>query len=310
VALPHEISWGGAISPEELIARVAARQHGAFTKAQARAAGYTLGTIRQRREGGRWTTLYPGIYAISGSPDTWEQRVIAVTLLCDGVASSITAAALRAIMDRADGPIHVTVAPGQRRRKRRGIVVHEAALIRTDIRRIDNIPVTGPERTIIDVAALRNRRLLEATLDDTIQHGLTTIPKLARYINERNLGHLPGMRTLRKLLDDRARGAMHKELERMFRRKLKAAKLPEPARQYPVGGHHVDFVYRAQKIAIELDGLGGHFSAEQFRRNKRRDNQIVLAGFDLFHFTWEDVDDRWDEVESTLRRALALPDSR
>ena len=293
------------MSPDELIAQIAARQHGVFTKDQALGAGFSLAAIRHRRESRRWKTLYPGIYAIAGSTATWHQRVIAVTLLYDGVASSITAGRVQGLLDGGDAPIHVTLPPGQKRRRRRGIVVHEAALTRTDIRWIDNIPVTRPERTLVDLAAVLPERALEAALDVAVQLGLATIPKLYCYIDERNLGNLPGMKTLRKLLDDRAKGAMHKELERIFRRKLKAAKLPEPVRQFPVGRYHVDFVYPQQQIAIELDGLGGHFSAEQFRRNKRRDNQIVLAGFDLFHFGWEDVNDRWDDVEGTIRKALA-----
>ena len=293
------------MSPDELIARIAAAQHGAFTNAQARAAGHSPAAIRCRRETGRWATLYPGVYAMNGAPATWEQRVMAVTLLYGGVASSITAARLLGILGRAEAPIHVTLPPGQHRCKRASIVLHQATLTRTDVRTVDNIPVTGPERTLVDLAAVLTERALEAALDDAIQLGLTTIPKLRTYIRRRNLGHLPGMGAFRKLLDDRAKGAMQKELERMFRRKLKASGLPEPVRQFPVGRHRIDFAFPAKKIAIELDGLG-HLAAAAFRRDKRKDNKIVLAGFALFHFTWEDVDDRWSEVESTLRRALAL----
>lgn len=292
------------MSPDEKLAVIAAKQHSAFTRQQARDAGLTEAAIRHRLKAGRWLSPYGGVYVLAGSMSTWEQRVMAAVLHLGGVASSITAARLLGIGGRFEGPVHVTLPSGQNRRKRRGIVLHQADLIRTDIRQVGSIPVTAPNRTVVDLAASLPERGLEAALDDTIQIGLTTIPSIDSYIADRNLGHNPGVKTLRKLLDDRAKGAMHKELERMFRRKLKAAGFPEPRRQFPLDGYKIDFVYLDQMVAIELDGLGGHFSAEQFRENKRRDNAIVLAGFDLFHFSWEDVNDRWPNVEYTLRQAL------
>lgn len=290
------------MSPDERIARLAAKQHAAFTKEQARRVGFSAGAIARRRNSGRWRDLYPGVYALAGAPATWHQRVIAATLLLDGIAASVTAAHLLGIMGRVDGPVHVILP--QKRRNRRGLVLHQGRLARTDVRTVDGIRVTAPNRTLVDLTGTVPERALEAALDDAIQLGLTTIPSLHRYIKDHNLQHRPGMRTLRKLLDDRAEGAVHKELERMFRRKLKASGLPEPVRQFPLGRYFIDCVYPDAMVAIELDGLGGHFSAEDFRRGKRKDNKIVLAGFDLFHFTWEDVNDRWPVTERTIREAL------
>lgn len=298
---------GSSLSPDDRIARIAVRQHAAFTRAQAVDAGFTDGMIKQRRDNGRWATPHRGVYVLVGAPATWEQRVIAATLLFGGVASSITAGRLLGILDRGyTAPIHVTLPSGQKRSKRKGIVLHQATLARTDVRRAQNIPVTAPNRTLVDLAGALGERALEAPLDDAIQLGLTTIPALYRYISDRNLEHSRGVKALRRVLDDRAKGATHRELERRFRRKLKASGLPEPVRRYPLGGYHIDFVYPTKMIAIELDGLGGHFSAEAFRRDKRRGNEIVLAGFDLFHFTWDDVNDRWPEVEKTIRTSLGL----
>lgn len=292
------------MSPDARIARIAAKQHGAFTKQQAQNAGHTAGTIRHRLAAGRWVALHPGVYALAGTAPTWERSVIAATLRFGAVASGTTAARLLRILESSDTPLHLTLPPGQNRANRRGLAFHEADLGRTDARTVRGIPCTGPERTLVDLAGQVTERALESAFDDAIQLGLTTIPKLYRYIDERRLWHNAGMERLRRLMEDRAHGAMHKELEKLFRRKLSAAGLPEPTRQFPVAGHPVDFVYPGRRIAIELDGLGGHFNAAASRRDKRRDNDIVLAGYRLFHFSWEDVHDTWPAVERTLRQSL------
>jgi very-short-patch-repair endonuclease len=169
---------------------------------------------------------------------------------------------------------------------------------------VDGIRCTGPERTLVDLAGLVTERTLEAAFDDAIQSGLTTIPKLDAYVTERRLGHNRRVKRLRRLIDDRAKGAIHKELERMFRRKLSGTKMPKPVRQFPVGQYFIDFAWPDRMVAVELHGLGGHFSAEAFRNDKRRENVIVLAGFKVLHFGWEDVCDRWPDVETTLRQSL------
>jgi very-short-patch-repair endonuclease len=75
-------------------------------------------------------------------------------------------------------------------------------------------------------------------------------------------------------------------------------------RQLPCGSYFIDFAYPAAKLAIELDGRAQHFSGWAFREDPRRQNEIVLAGFDVLRFTWMDVEGRWPTVEATIRRAL------
>jgi very-short-patch-repair endonuclease len=295
------------MSPDEAIAAIAAKQHGAFTNGQAVEAGLTAPAIHHRRTSGRWVDLHRAVYAMAGAPRTDEQRIIAAVLSLGprAVAASITAARLYGIVDRTTDLIYVLLPIGQHRRTRRGIHIRSAALTRVDVRTVKGIPLTCPERTIVDLAAVLAERAIEAALDDAVQLGLTTVPKVRRYIRARNLEHRPGMKLLNRLLDDRTTGVPQKELEKMFLRKLRAAKLPEPVRQQPCGDHFIDFAYPDRSIAIELYGRAWHFSGRAFREDPRRWNRIVLAGWrTLLVFTWEDVDERWPDVEATLRRAL------
>lgn len=294
--------------PDEAIAKVASRQHAAFTVAQALTAGFSKDAVLRRKRSGRWRAAHRGVLILAGSVPTREQAVMA-GLLSYGpraVASALTSAVLLGIWESGARTIHVTLPYGEHRRRRLGFEVHQAQLTRADIKHVANIPVTGPNRTLVDLAALLDERGLESALDDAIQLGLTTIPVLRRYIKDRRLGHNAGIAALQTLLADRAEGAMQKALERMFRRKLEATDLPRPKRQFPIGPYKTDFAWPDRKIVVELDGLGGHFSAQRARRDKRRDRAIVLAGFTPMHFAWEDVEDDWPSVEADLRAVLGL----
>lgn len=295
------------MSPDERIAAIAATQHGAFTREQARSAGFTRSAISHRRRTGRWSTLRIGVYAITGAPATAKMLIIAAVMAIGthAVAASLTAAWLLGLVEAPGELVFVLVPKGEHRRTRRGTVIREATLSRTDVRTIDGIRCTGPERTIVDAAGIVTKSALEAIVDDAVQLGLTTIAKLRRYIAERRLEHRPGAKMLREILDDRTKGVLHKELEKMFLRKLRASGLPEPIRQQPCGRFFMDFVYPDHRIAIELRGRAFHADGKAFREDPRRQNEIVLAGWRKpLVFGWEDVDERWPVVEATIRRAL------
>ena len=292
--------------PDERIAAIAARQHGVFTEHQARSVGFSEKGIRWRVATGRWVKLYRGVHAIAGAPRTEEQRVIAAVLSMGprAVAGSLTAAWLYGLIEKPPDLVYVAMPSGQHRRRRRCIALIEATLTRTDVRTINAIPVTAPNRTIVDIAAVLPRKHLGAALDEAVVLGFTTVGAVRRYVKDRRLGHRPGARNLRLVLDDRTKGVSRRGLEKLFRRKLRASDLPEPVRQHPIGDSFIDFAYPDANVAIELDGLRDHFSEEAFKSDRRRQNEIVLAGYDVLRFTWEDVDARWPRVVETIRRAL------
>jgi very-short-patch-repair endonuclease len=295
------------MSPDEAIAAVAARQYGAFDGGQARDAGFSQDAIDGRVASGRWLRPYRGVYAIAGSSDTWERRALSALLAYGerAVASHTAAAYLLGMIEQPPDRLHISLPRGQHREDRSSIVPHTANLARSDRRIVRGIRTTGPERTLVDLAGIVGERGLEAALDDAIQLRLTTIPKIRRYVEDRGLAHNAGAGALRRLLEDRAENATQKALERMFRRKAAAAGLPKPKSQFPIAGVHADFAWPAAKIIVELDGLGGHFSAANARRDKRRDRAAFLAGYTTLRYTWDDIADKWPETEIELRTVLA-----
>jgi very-short-patch-repair endonuclease len=288
---------GRLVSPDEQIARIAADQHGAFSHEQARRAGHTAAAIKHRVLTGRWWRLHRGIYTIAGASATWERDVVAATLAVGGVASHVTAGRLHGLTELSGAPIHVTVPPAHKRRTRTGVRLHEAALGRADVRRVRGIPVTAPNRTLIDLARVLPRARLEAAVDAAILLRLTTAKALLASIG-------PRPTKLRRVVLDRMDGVPESELERLFERKLKRSRLPTPVRQLKIGRRRIDYAYPDRKIAIELDGFATHSSAPAKQRDDRRRNELVLLGWNPLHFSWYDVHDDWPATAQTIRKAL------
>jgi very-short-patch-repair endonuclease len=69
----------------------------------------------------------------------------------------------------------------------------------------------------------------------------------------------------------------------------------------------LDFAFVAQRIAIEIDGRAWHSTGERFQSDRSRQNRLVLMGWTVLRFTWDDLVRRPDavieQVPSALRKA-------
>src|SRR5438132_2596682 len=82
-------------SVDKRVAAIAAKQHGVFTRVQARRCDAADGAIRWRLRAGRWERLHPSVYRLAGAPKTWRQQAMAACLfLGPRAASSHRAAAV------------------------------------------------------------------------------------------------------------------------------------------------------------------------------------------------------------------------
>lgn len=291
---------------EVRLVRVAARQHGVYTRSQARRAGMSERQVDRRVRTGLWQRFYAGVYASAGTPSTWEARALAACLSAgsDAAVSHRTAGACLGLLDVRTTTIEVTV-PHERRLGDHGErIVHRARTFgQDDIRYVAGIPVTRPERTIVDLAGVLDAGQLEAVVDTALRRRLVSIKRLRRYIRDRGLGRHRGVGRLRRVLDDRERGVPEGELERRFLHLLDRHRLPHPTRQHRVRRYRIDFAYPDQRVAIELDDYGSHSGVGRFRSDRRRQNVLVLEDWRVLRFTWDDVTRDPDGVRRTLLRS-------
>lgn len=66
----------------------------------------------------------------------------------------------------------------------------------------------------------------------------------------------------------------------------------------------IDFLYRAERVAVETDGDRFHLTKQAFERDRRRDQLLTLHGWRPVRTTWKQVVRRPDELAPTLRALL------
>jgi very-short-patch-repair endonuclease len=200
--------------------------------------------------------------------------------------------------------VEITV-PGRNPGRKRGIGVHRVTrLDRRDVRRLGDIPVTSPARTIVDLATAVVSRDLERALAEAHARRLVRrsdlLPLLARRSGR------PGVRVLRALIDDDAvPGLTRSEAEDRLLALIRAAELPAPEVNVRIGRYEVDFLWREQRFVVEVDGFRFHSSRAAFERDRLRDGDLAGMGFRVFRTTWRQIVRGPEALVARIASALA-----
>ena len=219
-----------------------------------------------------------------------------------------SAAALWEIGKERPGRIDVSVRrhcelrrPGIRLRSRPSIAARE-------IVRHDDIPVTSPVQTLVDLATELEPMPLERAINDADKRGLvdpeTLREELARFHGE------PGVRPLRLLLDKLFFQLSDSDLEIYFRRIVKGARLPMPRSKQRVNRYEVDFFWPDFGLVVETDGLRYHRTPSTQTRDARRDRAHVMAGMTPLRFTHYEVRYEPARVRTALTKTIDLLERR
>lgn len=231
---------------------------------------------------------------------------MAAVLACgEGAAlSHRSAAALLGVGTERSGLVDVSV----RRRcelRRAGMRIRgRPALAATDILLRDDIPVTAPARTLVDIAAELGPLAVERAVNDADKRDLID-PETLRVALERYAGE-PGVRPLRELLERLTFRLSDSDLEIFFRPIAAAAGLPSPLSKQFVNGFEVDFFWADLGLVVETDGLRYHRTPSSQARDARRDRAHVIAGMSPLRFTHYEIKYERALVRRALARAAAM----
>lgn len=290
----------------EALHRLAASQHGLFTRRQALGVGLTTKEIEGGARRGRWNRLHRGVYRMAGTPTTDLQTLLAAVLACGpgAMASHRGAAWLWDLTDHMSAEVAGTL-----RHSLPGITTHHhgGTGLRAVVRR--GIPCTDPLRTVLDLAGTAEEALVLTALDRGIAGGLFTTTAVLRELERRAGKGVPGVALLRACLRQRLDGAGERTsaLESAMDRIIVRHRLPVPERQHRLAGtrYRLDYAWPQARLAVETDGYGSHSGLEAFHHDRERQNAIVLAGWTVLRFTWQDVQRRPGAVADQIRRALS-----
>ncbi len=286
-----------------MIAELAEGQHGVVARKQLLAAGVTDRMIATRVATRRLFRVHDGVFSLTRR--TGERGLfMAAVLAAQGRVSHRSGLALWDLRAQTSGPVHVTIADG-RCVRRPGIRVHEARHLKpADLAIIDGIPCTNWPRTLIDVAGTLQtddmRGLLERTQILRLFDAQALAAALGRANGKRGIG------TLRRLLaelDDDAPPTRNM-FERRFLQLIKDASLPSPITNGLVCGHEVDFHWPDAQLIVETDGRETHATPYAFERDRQRDFELELAGWEVIRITWRQLQNEPERITALLHAHL------
>jgi Transcriptional regulator, AbiEi antitoxin/Protein of unknown function (DUF559) len=296
---------------EAAAAELASRQHGVVSVTQLRALGFPYSTIHDRALTGRLYKIHKGVYAV-GRPDLPPKgRWMAAVLACGpgAVLSHASAAALHGIRPSAATRIDVTV-PRPYMPSRPGIRGHRrTALTAPDLTEVDGLPVTAVPRTLLDLATILTEPQLERAREQAVLEGVFDLIAISDLLR-RSHGHR-GVRRLRCVLahGDLGSDVPASGLEHRFRELCEGAGLPPPEinRDLLLGDsyHKVDFLWRSQRVVIEVDSDRYHSTGWQRLRDAERDSLLRAHGYRAARVTEEEIEYRPAEATTTAAALLA-----
>src|SRR3954467_14164579 len=156
---------------------LAAAQTDVVAAWQLRAAGWTRWQVERRVFEHRWRVVHPGVYALTQSPLTRHQLWMAATLSAPGTALAAASAGACWGFRPWENSFEVVVREGSGGPRRMGglLVMRTSAMEKT-VR--DGIPLTTPERTLIDLAARLDARALAKATREAIRLKTTSATAL------------------------------------------------------------------------------------------------------------------------------------
>ena len=300
------------LSPDVRIARIAARQHGVITFAQALACGFTPRMVAYRVETGRWRRLHRRVYVLIGTDGGFMTQTLAAVLAAgpETVSSFVSAGVLFQVEGLRPGAVEITV-PRGRSARLGSVVVHRVDLPHLDKTKVMGIPVTTPSRTIIDLASVLDDDPLEDALHGFVRRRMVEPRTLeARVERMRGKGRTGAKRLFKLLQGLTIENVSGSGWENKVRRVLVRSGVEEPTRQFTITDEHGNFVarpdlsYPACRVYIEYDG-GHHMEPKHRARDLDRQNQLSGLGWRPLTFIDADFKKSPAAIVTKVRRAIA-----
>lgn len=249
--------------------------------------------IAARVASGRWVRATSGVYLISGTPRTFEQRVM-VAALAGGpgtLASHRTALRLWGIGGSRSTPVEVSSPRPRHHDKGRWIRHRSRDLHLADPTTIDGIPVTGLGRTLLDIGAVEPPLVLPA-VREAMRHHTLTWDELVRTLVQHAKRGRPGIGPLRRVvashLEEEIGDSATEDLA--FDLIVRSGLVPRPRRLVPVTCADgvrvtVDLGWPEHRCFVELYGIDHLTRTDRQHLDHHRINQIRLAGHHVLVYT-------------------------
>jgi very-short-patch-repair endonuclease len=171
-----------------------------------------------------------------------------------------------------------------------------------------------PEPDVVERRGLRVTSLSLTAVESAVRHGggpklmdealrgHTELRKLwAAHLRNKGRYGSPAARRLLQAADNGTKSAA----ERLFARLLAKASVKGWKANQKIIGYEVDFFFEEAGLVVEVDGFAFHTDPDAFERDRRKQNALVLAGYQVLRFTWLDLTEYPERVVALVKRAIS-----
>jgi very-short-patch-repair endonuclease len=287
---------------DEIIGRIASRQHGVVTRAQLLDAGVSEKEIKRRIERKALLRVHRGVYRVGHKAPSIEARYMAAVLACgEGAVLSGQAAGYLWGLIKGTAPPPEVTAPTNRRIK--GIRTRRARRGETEATTWRGIPITTVPRTLVDLSSmLPLDDLARACHEAGVKHH-TTPRQVEEVLAKRPTA--PGAGKPRKVMHGDVHVTLSK-VERKFLERLKEEELPLPITNKPAGSKRVDCRWPKHRLTVELDSYRYHSSRHAWELDRRREREARARGDEFRRYTHDDVLETPDQMLTELSALLRV----
>jgi hypothetical protein len=289
------------------IGALADRQHGVVALHQLQLLGLSKSAVSKRARVGRLHRIHRAVYAVGRSQLTGRGHWMAAALACGPSAalSHRSAAGLWALRPDNRRKSDISL-PSPSARPKVAIEVHRSVTLTSeDVTTVDGIPCTTVARTLVDLGDVAPRRALERAVEQADVLRLFDLHEVEQAIER--AGPRRGTGLLTSVLNDLNGPTLTaSDLEEAFLALCREAALPAPEvnvwMNLPDGTPaKIDFLWRAERLAVETDGGPFHRTRQSRERDAKRDQLLRVMAFEPVRFTDRQVarDPGW------VRRCLA-----
>jgi hypothetical protein len=282
-----------------------------ITRRQALASGMSDRELQHRCQSGQWRRVRPGRYLDAPEPDLTpaDRHVLLAVATCDAISgepvlSHCSALVLHGIptwslpLDR----VHLTHNRTNGGRIHKQLVVHATHVEPDEITIVNDLRVTTPPRTVLDIARVMDFEQAVVIGDSALRLGLTTTNELREHL-ERARQRRGARKAAHAIafLDGRSESIG----ESLSRVAIHRGGLPAPELQARVFTDaevcvgRVDFLFAELGVIGEFDGASEQQSELHSARpleqaviaEKNREDQLHALGWMVVRWTWADLND-------------------
>jgi hypothetical protein len=206
--------------------------------------------------------------------------------------------------------VTITVPPGSQPgwRGKAGVRCHAATVPDTHVLKLYGLPATSVARTVADIARASTFAEGVAVADSALRLGKTSKSEIRGVLA--SCKRWPGVEQARQVVDF-ATWVAESVLESWARVVFHEHGLPEPQLQVPIPGKsgvfagRADMCWRGYWTIAEADGMGKYQTHDDLKDQYRRDRRLQDAGWEVVHFSWDELLKDPADVVARIRVAFA-----